>query len=274
MPATTKDILVDEDAVRTQVEEITEQRNVLRQAFREVDLSNANSETVYFVVPGDVDDNFDVVEEGADFPRDMADREKIPVTRDKYGEEYAITMEAERDGILDDVGIEAENKMNRLARTLEAGAWDVLGSNLNESGPVGSNSGTLTVEDLIDGEETLMDDPYHYEPDTIFVSPSGSADLKTSDELNTATEELASRTVREGFVGTILGMNVRLSTSGNIGDNTALMVDTTKYGREGVWQQPDTETYGEQRSQETVVQFWSMNGWAATQPNAAIEIQG
>lgn len=273
MPVTTQDILTDEDAVSNQLEQVAEERAVIRNAFRGVNLSNANSGTVYFVVPEDDNSEVETVEGGAEFPRHASDRNKVACVRDKYGEEYPLTYEAESDGIFDDMAIESRSQMTRLARTLDTQAFNVLSANVNATS-AGDNGGSLSFADLVEAERVLMEDPFNYEPDSIFVGPTGMADLKLSNEFTSDVDAIGERNIREGLIGSILGMDVFLSTTANIGANDAYMVDTSKYGREGQWELPNSRVYEEENKQVKVQQFWTLLGWASTQSDAAALVQG
>lgn len=267
MPASTLDILTDEDAVQGQVESIIEQRKVMREAFRPVDLSNANSDTVYFVVPSTPSQDLSSITEGAEFPRDMSGRSKVSCKRAKWGEEFAITMEAERDGYLDDIAIEADTKMERLGRTLDAQAYAVLDANKNAT--TISSAGTLSYSNVVDAETELLS--AGYEPTALFVGAQGMGDLKQDSNFIHATEA-GDRTIREGKIGSIIGLDVFLSTSGDLGAGEAFLVDQNVYGREGVWQDAQTRAYEEESNQVSVMQMWTMMGWCSTRSDAAVKI--
>ena len=274
MAATTKDILTDEDAVRAQVEDVMEQRNVFREAFRDANVADANSDTVYFLIRDDDPSDVQIVPEGQEFPRDMSGRHKVPVHRDKYGEEFAITMEAERDGLYNDLQDEADSKMRRLAKRMDTAAFNVLANNLNgdANAPVGDGAGDLTYADVVDASMMMADAPYNFEPDTLFVGPTSYGDLLKSEIIQ--KPDSGQSTIQEGQVGQIAGIgNVYLSTSGALGAGEAIMVDSDSYGREATWAAPDTQTYTEEKRQVDVMQMWTLKGWGATQPEAAIKIE-
>lgn len=288
MPVTTEDILTDEDAVQAQVQETVEQRNVFANAFRTVtSLSLADPETVYFVMSNDRRGEMEIVPEGGEFPRDMEDRVKISCTRDKYGEEYAITREAEAGGIVDDMAFEAQNKMRKMSRTMDAEAHDALvngggkdedgndqpGVSGNDHGVVGDGTGDLTLADLAQAETQLMQDPYRFEPTGIYVGPQGLNDLRVGEWLNRDTAA-GDRVRRTGQVGRTLGLPVYVSNAGTLGDGEAILVDNNYFGREGQWEAPDTNSYPEEETQtSTVMQMWATMGWCVTEPNAAIKVE-
>lgn len=274
MPVTTEDILTDPDAVQAQVQETTEQRNVFSNAFRQVNLSLADPETVYFIVSNDRKGQVEVVPEGGEFPRDMEERERVPCTRTKFGEEYSITREAAAGGLVNDMEIESRNKMRKIARTMDAQAYNVLSSNLNPNGPIGDATGTLTVQEIADAETFLLDDPYRFEPDALFVGPQGLNDLRVNDLISRETED-GDETLRTGRVGTVLGYDLYVSNAGQLGAGDGILVDSDYYGRNGVWEGPQAASYEEQKTQtETVMQMWTHQGWASVEPNAAVLIDG
>lgn len=276
MPVTTEDILVDEDAVQAEVQETTEQRNVFGEAFRDVTLSLADPETVYFITSNDRKGQVEVVPEGGEFPRDMEERSRVPVRRTKFGEEYSITREAAAGGLVDDMAIEARNKMRKIARTMDVQAFNVLAGNLNPDGPIayGTPTGELTLEDVAAAETHLLDDPYRFEPDALFVGPRGLNDLRIGEWLERDTED-GDQVRRTGEVGQIMGLPVYVSNAGNLGAGEAILVDRDYYGRNGVWEEPQARSYEEEKTQtETVMQMWTHQGWAAVEQNAAIKIEG
>jgi len=52
------------------------------------------------------------------------------------------------------------------------------------------------------------------------------------------------------------------------------MVDTSKYGHFAEWEPMNVETYREDSNQQFVYQLSAHNGFAVTDPDAAVEIQG
>jgi hypothetical protein len=283
MPSTVADVLTDEDAVRAQIESIAEQQNVFRQAFREVDLSDANADTVYFVVYNDVAEDVEIVPEGAEFPRKGSPSRRVPCVRNKYGEEYGITKEDLMDEIFDNLSEEADSKMRRMANRMDSAAFETLSNNLSPEGPftpTDGSDGTLSYSDIVDANAALetgvADQPNStYAPDTIFVGAQGKADLLKDEHFTHATEA-GDETIREGRIGSVIGIgDVYVSTSSSLGEGEAILVDSARYGREGVWQAPDVREYKEEKTQtETVMQMDSFMGWAATQPSAGMKVEG
>lgn len=277
MPVTTEDILTDEDAVQAQVQETVEQRNVFTNAFRTVNLSLAQPETVYFVLSNDSKGEMEVVPEGGEFPRDMEDREKFACTREKYGEEYAITREAEQGGLVDDLAIEAQNKMRKMSRTMDAQAFQALQAAFNSSdyahGTIGDGSGNLTITELADAETAMLKDPYRFEPTGVYVGPEGLNELRKGDYLDRDASD-GVRVRRTGQVGRVLDLPLYVSNAGNLGSGEAILVDRNYFGREGMWEGPSTNEYEEEETQtSTVMQMWAIAGWCAVAPNAAVKVE-
>lgn len=283
MPSTNGDILVDEDAVRAQLEEIANQRNVFRNAFRTSDVSDVNNDTVNFLVWEDTPEEVEIVPKGAEFPRRGSPARRIPCVRSKYGEEYGITKEDLMDEILDNVQEEADSKMRRLVNRLDNAAYTTLRNNLSSEGPFTPDSGatgTLSYETIVDANATLEEKNDNqpnttYEPDTIFVGSWGKADLLKDNNFIHATEA-GDETIREGRIGRVTGIgDVFVSTSSDLGKGEAILVDSDMYGREAQWQGPDTDRYEEKKTQtEIVMQMDALMGWCATQPEAGILIDG
>jgi len=276
-------ILTDEDAVRAQIEEVAAQNNVFRNAFRQSDVSDVNSDTVNFLVWEDVDEDVEIVPKGSEFPRKGSPARRVSCSRTKYGEEYGITKEDLMDEIIDNVSEEADSKMRRLVNRLDKAAYVTLSNNLSPEGPYvpdAGSDGTLTYEDIVDANATLeeknQDQPNTtYNPDTIFVGSWGKADLLKDDNFVHATDA-GDETIREGRIGSVIGIgDVYVSTSADLGEGEAILVDSNVYGREAVWQDPDTNRYEEDKTQTSIVmQMDALMGWCATQPEAGILVEG
>lgn len=281
MPSTNPNILFDEDAIRAEVQETVNQRNVFRNAFRETDVSDVNTGTVYFTVYDDAPEEFEIVPKGAEFPRRGSIRRRVPCVRNKYGEEYGLTKEDDMDSVYDELGDEANSKMRRLANRLDKAAYMTLSENLSEEGvftPDGGQDGVLTYEDIVDTNAEMENsdgEPNNsFEADTIFVGAYGKRDLLKDEHFTHATEA-GDDTVREGYIGAITGIgDVYVSTSSDLGAGEAILVDSDQYGREGVWQGMDTNAYSEDKTQTfNVMQMDFLGGWAAMERNAAMKIE-
>lgn len=281
MPSTNPNILFDEDAVRAEVQNVTQQRNVFRNAFRETDVSSANADTVYFTVYEDSPDSVEVVPEGAEYPRKGGARNREPCVRVKYGEEYAMTLEDEMDEIFDNLSDEADSKMRRMANKLDKAAYTTLSGNMSPEGPYtpsAGSDGVLNYEDVVDANAEMENSDGQannsFEPDLIFVGAYGKRDLLKDDHFTHATET-GDRTIREGYIGSVTGIgDAYVSTSSDLGAGEAILVDSSQYGREGVWLDIDTSTYMEEETDTTqVMKIRTLRGFAAMENGAALKVE-
>jgi hypothetical protein len=275
MPVTTQQILTDEDATRYEIETRSQQLTAVREAFRDAG-SVPDAETVYFVVPEDDAEEMSIVPEGSEFPRAAEGQRKVPCVREKFGEEFPLTMEAQMDEMVDNQAENLEGKIRAYNRTQERYAHDVLDDAAEDFDPDESD-GTLDYEDIVDGMTEMMErqegEGGGWTADTIITGPSGFGDIAKSDRFTQATEQ-GEETIREGFVGNIFGIPMYLTNQVQIDPGTAYLVDSTSFGYEATWQDTDTRTYEEENKQTDVLQFWSLKGYCAVRESAALHLQG
>lgn len=264
---------ITQEAVRSTVEQIAQENLVWRRAFRSLDASNVNNDTLKVPKPSDVLGEPQAVRPGAEFPNTREEWSTVNIERTKWGNAVSITMEEEMDNVFDLVAAHVDGMGRQMAEFLDAQAYAELSANLNSAGPVnsGSSDGTLSYDDVLAGVEQLELDLY--DPDFMVVEPSGKADLLTDPDFTRATD-LGDDVVTQGQLGRVAGLDVFYSNTGDLGAADALIVDSDFYGYEATWNGVSTNRYEEEETQEDVIQIWTMKGWKAIEPQAAIQVDG
>jgi len=259
--------------LRDRVEEITQENLVWRQAFRDYDATDINSNTVQFPVPDDSIGNPDVVAEGAEFPREQETYSKESLTFEKFGFEIALTHEAQEDSMIDVVRDQVDRQARQMSEEMNYQAFNVIQN--NNAGTVGDADGVFTYDDVLSGRQPLMQD--NFDPDLLIVDLDAAHDLLQDANFLEATE-MQGEMRREGQIGRIAGFDVvEADDDFNITDNDnpgAVMVDTDFYGYEGEREPITTEDYMEDRTQTEVYRIYTRMGWLAIDPSACVVIEG
>jgi len=262
--------VITEEAVRAEMEAVAEENLVFREAFREIDATDINAGALQIPVLGDNGEEAGQVGEGSAFPRSQDEQtSKTQLDFNKYGTEVEITYESIQDGLFDVVAMHAEDKARALAEGLDAAAYSTLNSNLNADSPIGSSSGTMAYDDVVDAMTALEEDSY--EPDLLFVPPNSKGDLMKSDEFTRASE-FGDEVIRDGAFGQIAGIDVMVSNTGDLGDGEAILVDSNRYGYEGVREGFTSMEYEVENENKRVIQVRTRMGWVAVRSGAAIKI--
>lgn len=262
--------VITQEAVRAEMEEVAEENLVFREAFREIDATDISAGALQIPVLGDNGEEAGQVNEGAAFPRsDDEQTSKVQLDFNKYGTEVEITYESIQDGLFDVVALHAEDKARALAEGLDAAAYSTLNANLNADSPIGGATGTMAYDDVVDAMTALEEDSY--EPDVLFVPPNVKGDLMKSDDFTRASE-FGDEVIRDGAFGQIAGIDVMVSNTGDLGDGEAILVDTNRYGYEGVREGFTSMEYEVENENKRVIQVRTRMGWAAVRPGAAIKI--
>lgn len=280
MPANDGDIfsseVITEEFVLDTVDRVVNEQKVFRNAFRQIDSTDADSGEVQVPQVGDQSTAAGTVAEGNSIPAATSDEEdlsKVTITHDKYATAVTITREAVEDSALDVVEIHAEDNAEDMASAFNDAAFSELNANLNSNSPVapGTQDGNITYDLLVDARTALRTDDYS--PDVMFVSADSEGDLLKLSEFVRATD-LGDEVVSEARIGRVLGMDVYVDTSGSLGAGEAIMVDSEKYGYESVRREMDSRQYEQEESEQMVVQIAARMGWKASQPEAGIKITG
>jgi hypothetical protein len=276
MPIETSDVPVQPETILREVQERTQPTYQFQEAFRNYDATDQDAEELKFPVPDD-DLEGHVVEigEGSDFPRSELNYSEVSAVRQKYGFEVVITDEAVRFGRVD-IEMESQEEMARAAmKNLDVRAFNLLDSN-NNGTTVGNDGEDLDFEAVVEAYEVLNAGEYDPSQSALFVGTDGLRDLSLDDSFNRATDLGDALVSDQGpeVVGEIYNTPVLRTNTGDFGDDEAFMVDMSKYGYLAEWEPMSTNTYREDSNQQTVYQISGHNGFAVTDSDAAVKIQG
>jgi len=276
MPIEQSDVPIQPETVLRQVEERTEPTYQFRQAFRDYDASGNDAEELKFPVPeDDLEGHVVEIGEGSEFPRSELNYSEVGAVRNKYGFEVTITDEAVRFGRVD-VEAESQMEMARAAtKNIDERAYSLLDGN-NNATTVGNDGEDLDFEAVVEAYEVLFSEEYSPDDMVMFVGPDGMRDLSLDDSFNRATEGGDSLITDMGpdYLGTIYSVPVLSTNTGDFADDEAMLVDTSKYGYLAEWEPMSVTTYREEDQQQTVYQISGHNGFAVTDSDAAVYIQG
>jgi HK97 family phage major capsid protein len=276
MALTTRDVIT-EDFIRDTVEQVVEEDLIYRQAFREIDASDIQSNSYTFYIEQNEIGRPTIVGEGEEAPRHGAETpEEHTVQFDKYMGELVITMEAMEDGLMEMKAREVEDLARAMAEELNEEAYNAIDDAIRANpynGATGDDNGILSFDDIVEGMKKLQKESY--DPDLLIVDIDGYTDLLTDDNFNRATE-MGDELVRNGEIGRIADIPVVVDTTQDLGSggNGALMFDTTRFGYELTRSSMTTREYEEPERQAEVVQVYNRKAWTAIFEDAVIEISG
>lgn len=259
--------IVTEVDVRRQVERITEEELVFRQAFRSLNVPQSQN-PIRIPRTLDVLGEPDEVGKGSEYPSGRDEFETIDIERHKYGFKTPIHMEDEEDHVLDLMAHHVETQARKLAEFLDAQAFQALNNN-NVASSV-SPDDVLNFDDIVDSMAEM--EGMAYDPDMIITGPEGKSDLLKSPDFNRASE-LGDDTVLEGRIGQVAGLDVFYSNTGDITQHDAFLVDRDFAGYEATWQSPQTDSWTDQERQVDFIRTWLMKYWKVMQPNAVMYIE-
>lgn len=276
MPIEQRDVPVQQETILREVQERTQPTYQFREAFRDYDASDQDAEELKFPVPeDDLEGHVVEIDEGGDFPRSELNYDEVAAVRSKYGFEVVISDEAVEFGRVD-IEMEAQEEMARAEmKNIDQRAFNLLANN-NNTTTVGNDGEDLDFEAVVEAYEILNAEEYNPDESVIFAGPDAIRDLSLDDSFNRATDfgdDLVSDRGPEVF-GEIYNTAVLRTNTGDFGDDEAIMVDTSKYGRLAQWRPMDVTTYREDSNQQTVYQISGHNGFAVTDADAAVFIQG
>lgn len=276
--------VVSQEAVAAVLEEQTRATYQFRRAFRNHDATDIDSDEFNFPVP-DNDLEGEVVEipEGGNYPRSGTSDSKVTAVYTKYGLEVPITDEAVSDSRVPVEMNAQEDLMWSEESRMDSIAFGILNNNLNASGPVGDNTGSITYSEFSEARTTLWNDEYDIGSMIALVEGGGWSDIEQMNEFTPATE-VGDFVVRNGllpdgdlgqaFVGTVAGVPVFATNTGDLGDREAFIVDTSKYGYESTRWDRELTSYREESNDQDVHKIRTRVGFAATDSDAAIKITG
>lgn len=276
MVTETSDVPIQEETVLREVQERTRPDYQFRRAFRDYDATTNDAETLQFPVPeDDLEGHMVEIDEGSDYPRAELNYGEAGADRHKFGFEMPITDEAVRFGRVD-VEAETQAEMARSnMKNIDVRAYDFLAANNNDV-TVGNDGEDLDFEAIVEAYEVLYADEFNPSEFEIYVGPDGARDLSLDDSFNRATEGGDSLVTDAGvnYLGTIYNVPVFMTNTGDLGDDEAFMVDTSKYGYYVEWVTTNVESYREDSNDQWVYKINKHDGFAVTDSDAAVEIQG
>lgn len=269
--------VIDQEAVRAEVEEYAESNRVFRQAFRQIDSTDIDSNTIEIPVLDEVR-AAGVVDEGTAYPSAGDATQKVTVEHSKYGVEVELTYEAIEDALLDVIALHTEERANDLADSLDEAAFAEINdydsansvyTNLQDT-VIGDGAGNLAYNDAINAMTALESEAY--DPDLLIVSAQSKGDLMTSDAFTRASE-LGDEVVRDGAFGQVAGVDVLVDNSGQLGAGEAVMFDSSRYGIESQREEMTSQEYDNEAQNKRVIQVRTRMGWKAIRPKAGVKIE-
>jgi hypothetical protein len=268
--------VIDQEAVRAEVEQYAQENRVFRQAFRQIDSTGIDSNTVEIPVLDEVR-AAGVVDEGTAYPSAGNATQKVTVEHNKYGVEVELTYESIEDALLDVIAIHTEERAADLADSLNEAAYaeitetDGNGNLVNLQGTtIGDDAGNLAYADVVDAMTAL--EAESYDPDLLIVSAQSKGDLMKSDAFTRASE-LGDNVVRDGAFGQVAGVDAVVDDSGQLGAGEAMLFDSSRYGIESQREEMTSLEYDKEAENKMVVQVRTRMGWKAIRPKAGVKIE-
>ena len=262
------DDVIDQEAVRAEVEQYAESNRVFRRAFRQIDSTDIDSNTVEIPVLDEVR-AAGVVDEGTAYPSAGDATQKVTVEHEKYGVEVELTYESIEDALLDVIALHTEERAEDLADALDEAAFEEIQGNV-QADVIGDAGGELAYADVVDAMTALESEAY--DPDLLIVSAPSKGDLMKSDEFTRASE-MGDDVVRDGAFGEVAGVPVFVDDSGQLGAGEALMFDSGRYGIESQREEMTSLEYDNESENKRVVQVRTRMGWKCIRNDAGVKIE-
>jgi hypothetical protein len=265
--------LINAREVEAVLEERTRAMYQFRRAFRDDDATDISANTKTFPVPSDtLEDDMTEVAEEADYPRSALEHDGVDAEYTKDGFEVAISDEAADDSVIDILLDITEEMANAAEAHLDHQAFAVLDT-YNNDVTIGDGADDLNFESIVDAYTEMSDQRFNPENFEIYTSTYGFGSLAKDDTLNRATER-GDDLARAGMLGEVFGTDIAMTNTGALGPNEAILVDTSMYGYESTrWEREVTE-YREERKDRDVFKVRVRNDFVATNPDAALFIEG
>lgn len=268
--------VITQQAIHDVVQEATEETLPFPEAFRSLDISGIENDTIELPVGGDAMASPERIGENGEFPRDEEDISTEPVTVEKYGVEVSVSRESQQDSVFDVVARQVERKARRMAELWNEKAFQELDANLHPDSPAadsGGTAGVLEFTDVMRGKTILQQD--QLDPDLLIVNVKGEEELATEENGYFRMTELGDNVVREGAIGRIAGFDVVLDNSDHMSQTQgeAYLVDTDRYGYEVVKESVMTDEYYDDSRHANIFQIWARFSYFALEPEAAIKIE-
>jgi len=263
--------VISQEAVEATVEERLQEMLVFREAFRDLDATNVNSDTIKVPNPEDVLAEPAAVEPTSAYPATREEYSKVPIDRQKYGEIIEVPEEDVMDNVFDLVADHVDLAAREMAEFLDGLAFQELSANVASGSPVTDNANDdLTYDDVQEGVAQLEEN--NATPDIAFVGPRGKQDILTY--LAERGTDLTDEAIQTGSFGTIAGLDFMFSTVGDLELHNAILVDSDRYGYEATFTPVETEETEDFDTDTQKFKVRTRKGFKAIKPEAAIEVEG
>lgn len=262
--------VLSQEAVRARIEERLQEQLVFRDAFRDLDASNVNSDTIKVPNPADAMAEPAAIEPTQSYPTTREEYEKVPIERQKYGEIIEVPDEDVSDSVIDIVNDHVDLAAREMAEFLDGLAFTELSNNLAANSPSGGNDGTMTYDDIVQGVADLEEN--NAQPDMAFFGPRGKEDILSY--LADRGTDLGDEAVETGQFGAFAGLDFMYSTAGELTDRDAILVDSERYGYEATFTPVETEQDEDFDTDTTKYKVRTRKGFQAIKQDAAILVQG
>ncbi|WP_254547483.1 phage major capsid protein [Halomarina pelagica] len=250
----------------------TEATYGFRQAFRSHDGSNAGPSMKFPLREEDFEGDMVEIPEGSEYPRASMSYGEVEAVYTKYGFEFPISDEAVADGVLP-IRMDAMSEMMREeARRLDQIAYNVVAAQ-NNAATGGNADGVLTFDELVDARAEHRSQ--EFDPDLLLVEALGAADILKDDTFKLRDTPVGDRAVTNGFIGSVAGVDIFEANSTPLGAHDAYLVDTSLYGYESSKEgENGVSSYREESNDQEVYKIKDRLDWVATNPDAALYIDG
>jgi len=272
--------VVSDKVVRSTVEDRLNQMLVFRDAFRGLDASGVNSDTIDVPVPVQDMAEPEPIEPGGEYPNSRESYVRVAANREKYGEMATIPEEDQIDSVFEIVQEHVNGAANQMARKLDAVAYNELDRAVNNNGlgtVSGNSDGALDYDDLIEGQAVLEDQEEPASPDMAFFGPYGKRDILSY--LADRGTDLGDEAVQTGQFGAFAGLDFMYSTAGELTDRQVILVDSDSFGYEATWEGISTESEDDFDTDETKYKIKTYKDFMWARDNdelsaAAVKIEG
>jgi hypothetical protein len=281
MALTAQDVISDDD-VRAIVEKIRNKKYQARRAFRPYDATDNDSNSVDFPVSdSDFDGDVAEVPPGSKYPRATKDYDTVSAVHTKYGFEVAIPDEDVEDSVVD-ITMDHEEDMIRAEETrIDSVAFNILSSNAGNT--VGPDNDSWAFTDFTKAKQQAFESELDMGDLEVYVAATAMNELISLSEFTQASE-LGDQVIEQGilpggdmvgdqaFLGTIAGLPVYASNTGEFSQYEGYLVDTSNFGWESTRRELDVTTYREESNEQDVFQIDQRVDFVATQSSANIKI--
>jgi len=253
------------------VEERLQEQLVFRDAFRGLDATGVNSNTIKVPNPADAMAEPAAIEPGASYPTTREEYEKVSIDREKYGVMIEVPEEDVMDSVFDLVSDHVDLAAREMAEFLDGLAYNELSANLATGSPVSANADdNMTYDDIQEGVTQLEENDA--EPDMAFFGPQAKGDiLKYLADRGT---DLGDEAVTTGRFGGFAGLDFMFSTAGELTSHNAILVDSDRYGYEATFSEIESEEDDDFDTDTQKFKVKTRKGFKAIKSEAAIEIEG